>query len=117
MGQRGFLLVELLVALAVVAIVAVPLLALLTMGAEAQGRARVHTEAAVLAREKMEMVCSGSYCLLVGEEEGEVAGFGRFSRRVEVSEVWEDVKQVQVTVEWSEKGVRRELVLITFVGR
>ena len=114
--KRGFLLVELLVALAVLSIVVVPLMMLLTLGAETQSRARMHTVAATLAREKMEEVRSGGFCTVTSEGESEVDGFERFRRKVDVVDETL-VKEVRVTVTWEVGGELQALEIITFLSR
>lgn len=118
--ERGFLLLELMVALAVFLVVAVPTLRLLAMAAEAQERARRHTAAAFLARETMEKMRSlGYYRAESVAVERLSRGGDDFLRTVEVSTVAPRVtglKKILVTVFWQKRDSRHEIELVTYLA-
>jgi type II secretory pathway pseudopilin PulG len=112
---------ELLVSLAVLVVVATPLLGLVTLGAQTQLRARRYTAAVYLAREALETARSQGYCG-VSEQTGEpVAGSSEFVYDVAVSAPvnWGelDLKEVRVTVAWQEQGIRQQVGLATYLAR
>lgn len=112
--ERGYMLVEILMAFVVLAIITVPLLNLFHGGRQNHVSARKHTTAAYLAREKMEEVMSGGYDVAGEEYEVAVDGFEAFSRRVVVTlpEEGIPVKRVVVEVTWvvNERHCSCELV-------
>lgn len=118
--ERGFLLLELMVALAVFLVVAVPMLGLLAMAAEAQERARRHTAAAFLARETMEKMRSLGYYRAESVAVEQLSrGGDDFLRTVEVSTVASRVtglKKILVTVFWQERDSRHEIELVTYLA-
>ena len=116
--RSGFLLIELLVALAILAILAPALIGMLVVGTETLSRARMHTVAVNLARETMEYVRADGYCNAVTESVVEVEGFPGYGREVEVSlvEIGEGirVKEVRVTVNWNVSGQAQDVALVTY---
>jgi prepilin-type N-terminal cleavage/methylation domain-containing protein len=101
---RGFLLLELLVAVAVLGIVLVPLLGMFLGGAVNNAHSRMVTTAAHLAREKMEELRSLGYCRAESGFEEAVDQFPAYSRLVEVGNMEMDIKKITVTVFWSPPG-------------
>ncbi len=119
-NERGFLLLELMVALAVLLVMLVPVLGLLTMAAETQARARRHTAAAFLARESMETVRSrGYYQVASVAAETLRRGGGEFLRAVDAAPVMRgaiSLKKIVVTVSWQERDSRQEIELVTYLA-
>ncbi|MDW7683201.1 MAG: type II secretion system protein [Bacillota bacterium] len=117
-SQDGFLLIELLVALVVLAIVATPLLSLLILGTDTLAGAGRHTAAAYLARDKMEEVKGYGYFAVVAETEDGLQGYVREVAVVQPGCTEDDVrlKQVSVTVYWVEGGREQSVVLTTFLS-
>lgn len=116
------MLMEVLVALAVLVIVVTPVTALLVQGVEVQARARCQTAAVFLAVEGLEEVRSYGFCGAAGGEESAVAGVEGFVRNVDVVLVdgagcCGRVKEVAVTVAWQERGGRQEVRLVSCLGR
>jgi len=111
--ESGFLLLELLVVLALLALLAPPLTALLLAGREGLLLAGRRTVAATLAIEGLEMACC-HFCEISSAGEAEVDGFAGYTRAVEVRDVAAaagvlPLKEVNVTVSW-QQGVRRQSV-------
>ena len=73
--KKGFLLLELLVTLALLALLAPPLLNLVLMGGKILSTAYRQTVAVNLAREALEWQRSIGYCGLADNFEAEVMGF------------------------------------------
>lgn len=115
----GYLLLELLVSLGVLVIVAAPLLGLFAAAYDAAGRARVRTEAAFLAREKMEEFKGIGNLGVPYSAEEDVSGYSTYLCRVAATvppgEEGLSLKQVSVTVSWPEDGLFREMQLTTYV--
>ncbi|MBS3983939.1 MAG: prepilin-type N-terminal cleavage/methylation domain-containing protein [Dethiobacter sp.] len=117
--ECGFLLLELVVALAVLLVVVVPMLGLLGMAAEAQGRARRHTAAAFLARETMETVRSRGYHRAESVAAEQLTRGGDFLRTVKVSAVAPRItglKKVVVRVSWQERKNWHQVELVTYLA-
>jgi type II secretory pathway pseudopilin PulG len=120
-NEGGFLLLELLVALLVLAIVAGPLVSLLVLGIEMLHGAGEYTVAVNLAREKMEEVKGAGFGGAVCVVEEDAGGFDGVRREVSV---WEaacgagemELKVVIVRVVWQEAALEREVRLVTFLA-
>lgn len=115
-NEKGFLLLELLVVLALLALLAPPLTGLLFVGWEGLLLAGRRTVAANLAVEGLEVACSRHFCEINSTEETEVDGFTGYVRTVEVREIPATagtlpLKAVSVTVSW-QQGARRQSVLL-----
>ncbi|MBT9168267.1 MAG: hypothetical protein DDT19_01612 [Syntrophomonadaceae bacterium] len=118
-NERGFLLLELMVALAVLLIMLVPMLGLLSMAAEAQERARRHTAAVFFARETMEMVRSLGYYRAESAAVERLTKGGNFLATANVSAAAPGVtglKKVVVTVAWQERNSWQEVELVTYLA-
>ena len=115
----GFLLMDLLVALAVLAMVVGPLLGLFSVGAETLARSRQHTLAVYLAKEAVEDVKRGGFCAARACDWGSVEGFAGFERRVEVVDHIDGrvLKRVRVRVAWRVRNVPQETVITTYLTR
>lgn len=118
-NESGYLLMEVLVALAVLAIVVGPLLGLFSVGSETLAWSRRHTVAVYLAKEAVEDVKRGGFCAAVTCDWGNVDGFGGFERRVEVMEYIDgrELKKITVRVAWRVSNVLQEAVLTTYLTR
>lgn len=115
--EQGFLLLELLVALALLLLVIVPLLELLVMAADTQARARRHTAAAFLARESMETVRSLGYNQ--AERVEPLRRRGEFLQEVDVSALMQgtvSLKRIVVTVSWQERQKVQKVKLVTYMA-
>ncbi|MBS4007807.1 MAG: hypothetical protein KGZ45_05210 [Clostridium sp.] len=117
--EAGFLLLELIVALAVLLLVSVPMLGLLAMAAETQERARRHTAAAFLAREVMETVRNQGYYRAESMASEPLSGGGKFLTTVNVSAAVPGVsglKRIAANVSWYERDGRQQIELITYLA-
>lgn len=98
--EKGYLLLELLVALTLLAVLSVPLFNMLGLAHDIYLRAGRETVALNLAREAMERARSEGYGA-AGYVEEEVEGFSGFRREVEVEELpGLQLKKITVTVNW-----------------
>lgn len=110
---------ELLVTLALLALLAPPLLNLVLMGGKILSTAYRQTVAVNLAREALEWQRSIGYCGLADNFEAEVMGFPDYSRRLEVAVLptaepaW-PLKTVRVTVSWQEGAQEQKVQLVTW---
>lgn len=112
----GFALLELVVAVAVLALAAGPVLGLLAAAAGLSAGAGMFNEAACLARSKLEEMKSAGYEVVSGGEEV----LGAYKRLAEVREVGEKelkLKQLTVIVTWSFRETQREYSLTTYLAR
>ncbi|HZK25841.1 MAG TPA: prepilin-type N-terminal cleavage/methylation domain-containing protein [Oscillospiraceae bacterium] len=117
--SRGFLLVELLVTLALLAMVAPPLLNLVLLGGQTLTIAYRQTVAINLAREALEWQRSAGFCGSENWLEEEVIGFREFSRELKVTRLpltepaW-PLKAICVTVSWQEGSRRQKVQVVTW---
>lgn len=116
--ERGFLLMDLLVGMAVLAVVLPPLLGVFLSGSEILYRARRQTTAVYLAREALEEAVGAGYGAAAARPRAEVAGFAGFWRKLEVKPLTgeDKLKVLTVTVTWDERGAGQNLVLSTFLA-
>jgi len=106
-GERGFTLIEVMIAIILTAIGAAGMVGLYRVETRSSGYSRHTTEAAVLAEDKMEQIrtqttpSSGTDVSL--DEPGGAPGNGFFSRKWSVTPAgaWIDYN---VTVQWTEDG-------------
>ena len=120
-NEGGFLLLELLVALLVLAFVVGPLVSLLVLGIQVLHGAGQYTVALNLAREKMEEVKGAGFGKAVCVVEEDAGGLVGVRREVSVGEaacVGSDMelKVVVVRVLWQEASLEREVRLVTFLA-
>ncbi len=105
-GNRGFFLLESVVAIMILGLASAGFFGMYTVANRSMAVAERHTTAAALAREKMEEVKSGGYWHAADGDEAEVAGYPAFSRevRVKVPEGAEGLRLwlVTVRVSWEE---------------
>lgn len=116
--ERGYILIEILLAFLLLAIITGPLLNLLYGTRQNYEVAACHTTAFYLAREKMERVITAGYDCAADEYEGAVDGFEEFSRRVIVMKPEEGISLKQITVEvtWQVQGRHSSYELVSFVA-
>ena len=124
--ERGFSLLELIIAVGVLAIGLVGVLQIFPVGLRASKRAGTITRAAFLAQNKMEEVKMAGFDAITelptriplsGSEsdfEWEI-----FIEEVELDglESSDDMRKVMITVTWTERGRRRSKDFITYVTR
>ncbi|NQV04606.1 MAG: prepilin-type N-terminal cleavage/methylation domain-containing protein [Candidatus Omnitrophica bacterium] len=124
--RRGFSLLELIIAVGVLAIGLVGVLQIFPVGLRASKRAGTITRAAFLAQNKMEEVKMAGFDAIIelppriplsGSEsdfEWEI-----FIEEVELDglESRDDTRKVVITVTWTERGRRRSKDFITYVTR
>lgn len=120
-GKHGFLLIELIVAIAVLAVMAGPVFGLFVTSLQNGTLAEMQTVAANLAREKMEEVKSRGYCCAESCVEENVSGFSQFFRSVEVYlpdvPPGVELKEIVVTVSWCWQGSLAEVTLVSYLAR
>jgi type II secretory pathway pseudopilin PulG len=119
-GNRGFFLLESVVAIMVLGLASAGFLALYSAAGRNMVLAERHSVAASLAREKMEQVKSGGFWRAAAEDEPEVAGFPGYAREVRVAAVEgaDDLRlwRVEVRVGWEEGGIPGEYRLASFLA-
>jgi general secretion pathway protein I len=118
-NERGFTLIEIVVALTVLSLALPALLSSFTMAAKGQARAEGRTTALYLLRYRMAEIELAGYPD-IGEEEGEFGENSRYhwhsSTQDVESEEFEGLRQVTVTVSWQELGKEKSVSLSTYVA-
>ncbi len=121
MGKRGFTLIEIIMAMAILAVGVLGVVRLLPVGLRASKSAEMVSKAAFVAQEQMEMLkLSGfnglSSAILSGEQ-------GEFSWQAEVDNASlaglsssAEIKQITLVVSWIERGNTRTQNLTTYIG-
>ena len=116
MRQQGFTLVEVMVALAILAITLVVIFSQQATSIKVGNEARIITKATFVAQERMAGLITQKR-LPIGEEEGEVAEAIpplKWKHIVDESET-EGMKKITVLVLWKEGGRERDVRLVTYV--
>jgi general secretion pathway protein I len=117
MKGQGFTLLEVMVALAILAITLVVIFSQQAAGIKAGNEARVITKATLLAQERMTELIAQKR-LPIGEEEGEVAETIpplKWKELVEEGSI-EGLQKVTVSVLWKEGEHERDVRLVTYVA-
>lgn len=124
---KGFTLIEIIMAMAILAIGVIGVVRLLPVGLGASKSSELMSKAAFLAQEKMEEFKLAGFAALTAEPEPAIALEGEdgdYTWVAEVSEVSleglassQDIRQVSLTVSWQEKGKTRSHVFLTYIGR
>lgn len=117
MKQRGFTLMEVMVALAILAIALVTIFSHQATSIDLGNEARILTKATLLARQQMAEVIAQER-LGTGDYEGEVQDSVppfRWKTTVEEAEL-EGMQKVTVVVKWKEGKQERDLKLVTYVS-
>jgi general secretion pathway protein I len=114
--KQGFTLLEVMVALAILAITLVIIFSQQAVGIKAGNEARIITKATFVAQERMAGLITQDR-LPIGEEEGEVQDAippMKWKQMVEESAI-EGMKKIIVLVLWKEGDRDRDVRLVTYV--
>jgi general secretion pathway protein I len=115
-NQRGFTLLEIVVALTIAAIALPALLQTFSQGTKTQSLIENRTTALYLLRLRMSEMEMLGY-LEVGSEEGEFGTDSRFGWTSEVAETdAEGLYEVTVIVHWQERGQEKNVELTTYMA-
>ena len=115
----AFTLIEIITALAILAIGLLSILALFPVGFHASKRAADFTQATIFAQDKMEEVKMKGFDSAQNEAASDTGNTeGIFSREVTVSNVsgYNNLKEVTVKVSWTERGQTREEEFKTYIA-
>lgn len=116
--RRGFTLLEVMIAMALLALVLVTVFSHQAVSIDLGNEARLITRATFLAQEKMAELLAGEVREL-GSVEGDVedAGIG-FHWRTEIEESSrEGLVRVVATVTWKERGSTRDVRIVTYMAQ
>ncbi len=112
--QRGFTLIEIIIATAVMALALVAVLQVFSLGVSSARRSQKSTIAVTLARNVMEEVASRDL-LEPGREEGELEDYD-MSYSIDITEgELPGLHDVEVAVSWSDEGATKEYRLFTMI--
>lgn len=118
--DRGFTLIEIITALAIMVIGLLSILALFPVGFHASKRAADFTQVAIFAQEKMEEIKMKGFDSAKDEKpEDEGNTYGRFKREVVVVPNVDgnsNLKEITVTVTWAERGQTRTEEFKTYIA-
>jgi general secretion pathway protein I len=117
MKEKGFTLLEVMVALAVLSVALVVLFSQQATSLSRGNEARIITKAALLAQERMAGLLAEKW-LSIGDEEGEVKdSTPPFKWRQQVEEgSMEGMKKLTVIVLWKEGEKERDVRFVTYVA-
>jgi len=116
MKQKGFTLLEVMVALAILSVVLVALFSQQARGIVQGNEARIITKASLLAQERMAGLLTEER-LRIGDEEGEVKDSippFKWRQTVEESTI-EGMKKLTIIVLWKEGERERDVRFVTYV--
>jgi uncharacterized protein (TIGR02598 family) len=115
--KKGFTLIEIITALAIMVIGLLSILALFPVGFHASKRAADFTKVALFAQEKLEEVKMKGFDN-VDSFNGQSETEGIFSRQVTISQVtgYDNLKEITVKVTWTERGQTREEEFKTYIA-
>lgn len=100
-NKNGFSLIEITVALGLVAVGLVAVSPLFRQGMQTERHYELATTAVSIAQKKMEALKSLSYDALSAEAETQVSGFPAYTVQVEIGSQSALLKSVDVTVRWN----------------
>jgi prepilin-type N-terminal cleavage/methylation domain-containing protein len=106
--KNGFTLVEIIVCVALLGIIAAPLLGLLSYTLGSLSYAKEETVAINLARELMEDIKEKPFKSIIeyhNYREDTVNGFPEFSRGISIKELNSDLLEIKITVSWKQHKV------------
>ena len=124
--KKGFTLIEIIMAMAIMAIGIIGVVRLLPVGLRASKSSEIMSRAAFLAQERLEELKLAGFDELSSpnpsiEMEGEQ---GDYAWAAEVSEIelegvynCEDIRQLTLEVSWEEKGKTRSQAFVTYIGK
>jgi len=125
-SKKGFTLLEIVIALAILAIGLVGILSLFPVGFEASRRASMLTEATIHAQQKMEEFKQGGYDYLDTTYTDTVpSGYTAFTDgsglewQVTVAEINPpgNLKSVTLDIKWQEKGADKSETFVTYIAK
>jgi prepilin-type N-terminal cleavage/methylation domain-containing protein len=123
---RGFTLIEVIMAMAILAIGVIGVVRLLPVGLGASKSSEMMSKAAFLAQEKIEELKLAGFAQLVAPEpaitlEGEQGGYSWTAAIEEVSleglASSENIRKLILTVSWEEKDKTRAHDFVTYIGQ
>jgi len=117
LSKKGFSLIELMVAVVILAMAVFGIFLAFSTGFQGMGDARDRTVATNYAREKMEDLKNKTFVEIIPEPLDYIPGQTKFRREVDVTdEVVGELKKVTTTVRWkNRKDVDKEVELVTLV--
>lgn len=115
-SRKGFTLLEVLLAVVLMAGGFIALSQAVVTGLFVSGGSEQELVAANLAQERMEDIRNTAYASVTNEARAPVAGFTTYEREVVVTTPLASMKQVNVTVYWQSKSEELSFSLVTYVS-
>ena len=122
--RKGFTLIEVIMAMAIMAVGIIGVVRLLPVGLRASKSSEMMSRAAFLAQEKLEELKLAGFDALSAPDfplEGEEKDYSWTAQASEVSleglASTEDIRQLTLTVSWQEKGRPRSQDFVTYIGK
>ena len=124
--NKGFTLIEIIMAMAIMAVGIIGVVRLLPVGLRASKSSEIMSRAAFLAQEKLEELKLAGFDALTASEpaiplEGEAGDYTWVAKvsglTLEGLTNSEDVRRLTSTVSWREKGRARSQEFVTYIGK
>jgi len=115
--KKGFTLLEVLLTLVLLATGVIAIAGLFGAGLSGSLDAEYTSIAMNLSQGRLEEIRNKDYDSIADEEYAEVTGFPLFQRKVDVTEPFDELKQVTVTTSFQYKNSTVEIPLVTYVSK
>jgi len=115
-NEKGFTLVELLVAMIIIMVALVPLLYMFTNGMTTTFDTQRRQVATTIAEKTIEEVRTLSFASVASVAEATVTEDNRFTREVVVTDRSATLKEINVIVRWTERGSGQSVDLTTLLA-
>ncbi len=116
MTQKGFTLLEVLIAVVLFSAGFIILLEIISAGLFVGGQNEDEITALYLAQEKIEELKNASFASIAAEAKAAVSGFPALSRQVAISTPQSNLDQITVTVYWYAKDTETSFTMVTYVS-
>ncbi len=104
-NNNGFSLIEILISIAVAAIILPGIVALQSLSSFTSGQGEIYTQAYAMAQQEMETIYRSKQSNWAGVITNCPTNSGVFIKCVTVTDIDPDEKKVEIVISWNERGV------------